>query len=67
VRESGNATYYAQLQQGQFTERREVREQLYIMQEMVSTSKKYDDPEFAAQVDKDFNDYRMAFVQLPGR
>ena len=64
ARESGDMNYVAQLQQGAFVERREVREQLYIMQEMDMTAKKFDDPAFAEKVDKDFKDYQMSFVQM---
>ncbi len=65
AREAGDMSYYASLQQGAFMERREVREQLYIMQEMNMDAKKYDDADFAAKVEKEFNDYRMKFVQMP--
>jgi hypothetical protein len=57
--------YYNQLQQGQFMERHEVREQLFIMQELNLTAKKYEDAEFAAKIEKDFKDYQMKFVQMP--
>ncbi|HWB62127.1 MAG TPA: hypothetical protein VG603_01360, partial [Chitinophagales bacterium] len=57
--------YYNQLTQGAFMERREVREQLFIMQELDQTVKKYDAPDFSAKIDKGFNDYRMAFVRMP--
>ena len=63
ARESGDASYYAELQQGAFVERREVREQMYIMQELAQTSKKNDDSTFAEKVEKTFMDYRMSFVQ----
>lgn len=65
ARDNGDYAYLAQLQQGAFTERREVREQLYIMQEMNLAAKQYDSAEFAAKIEKEFNDYRMAFVQVP--
>jgi tetratricopeptide (TPR) repeat protein len=65
AREAGDMSYYASLQQGAFMERREVREQLYIMQEMNLNAKKYDDADFATKVEKEFNDYRMKFVQMP--
>ncbi|MBL0309231.1 MAG: DUF2723 domain-containing protein [Bacteroidetes bacterium] len=67
ARKSGDMGYYSQLQQGQFTERREVREQLYIMQELAATAKRNEDPEFIAKVEKDFNDSRMAFTQSQNR
>jgi hypothetical protein len=63
--DAGDMAYLASLQQGAFMERREVREQLYIMQELTLTAKKYEDPEFNAKVDKTFQDYRMSFVQMP--
>lgn len=65
AREANDMAYYTSLQQGAFMERREVREQLYIMQEMNLAAKKYDDADFSAKIDKEFNDYRMKFVQLP--
>jgi hypothetical protein len=65
AREAGDMGYFSQLQQGAFMERREVREQLYIMQEMNMEAKKFEDAEFAAKIDKEFNDYRMKFVQMP--
>jgi hypothetical protein len=63
--DNGNLSYYNQLQQGEFMNRREVREQLYIMQEMNMAAKKYEDAAFAQKVEKDFNDYRMSFVRMP--
>lgn len=63
--EAGDMNYLAQLQQGIFMERREVREQMYIMQEMALTAKKYDDADFSAKVDKTFQEYRTAFVKIP--
>ena len=65
ARESGDNAYYAQLQQGAFMERHEVREQLFIMQELNLTAKKYESPDFAAKIEKDFKDYQMSFVQMP--
>lgn len=64
ARKSGDMGYYTSLQQGAFMERREVREQLYIMQEMNLDAKKYEDAEFAAKIEKEFNDYRMKFVAV---
>lgn len=63
ARENGDMQYLAQLQQGAFVERREVREQLYIMQEMNQNAKQFDTPEFAQKIEKEFNEYRMSFVQ----
>lgn len=60
--DNGNLSYYNQLQQGEFMNRREVREQLYIMQEMNMAAKKYEDAAYAQKVEKDFNDYRMSFL-----
>ena len=65
AKEAGDAQYLAQLQQGGFMERREVREQLYVMQEMNNDAKKYEDKEFADKIEKEFNTYRMSFVQMP--
>jgi hypothetical protein len=65
ARDGGDMAYYAQLQQGQFMERREVREQLYILQELAMATKKYEDADFTAKVEKTFNDWRMSFVQMP--
>lgn len=65
AREAGDIAYLTQLQQGAFMERREVREQLYIMQELTLAAKKYEDATFSAKIDKDFQDYRMSFVQMP--
>ncbi len=65
ARESEDMGYVTQLQQGAFMERREVREQLYIMQQLSVAAKKYDTADFSAKIDKDFNEYRMAFVKLP--
>ena len=50
---------------------REVREQLFIMQELSQASKKYEDSTFNAGIEKTFMDYRMSFVdksamQMPG-
>ncbi len=61
AREAGDMAYYAQLQQGAFTERREVREQMFILQELSMDAKKFDDADFAQKVEKDFMDYRMSF------
>ncbi len=65
ARDAGDMAYFSQLQQGAFMERREVREQLFIMQELTLASKKYDDADFSAKIDKTFQDYRMSFVQMP--
>jgi hypothetical protein len=68
ARDNGDMAYVQQLQQGGFMERRELREQLYIMQELSLTSKRFEDAEFSAKIDKEFTDSRMAFVvQLPGQ
>lgn len=64
ARESGDISYLTQLQQGAFMERHEVREQLFIMQELDMAAKKYDDADFSSKIDKDFNEYRMAFVRM---
>lgn len=64
AQKAGDMGYYQQLQQGAFMERREVREQMYIMQEMSQIAKRHEDAEFAAKIDKEFNDYRFSFVQM---
>jgi hypothetical protein len=67
AREDGDISYVNQLQQGAFMERHEVRENLFIMQELTMAAKKYDTPDYSDKVEKDFNDYRMAFVRMqPG-
>ena len=43
-------------------ERHEVREELYIMQELTLTAKKYNLGDVATKVAKEFDEYRMAFV-----
>ena len=63
ARESGDMNYLNQLEQGAFTERHEVREQLFTMQELTMAAKKYGDPALAQKIEKDFNEYRMAFVR----
>jgi tetratricopeptide (TPR) repeat protein len=65
AQQAGDMNYYQQLQQGAFMERREVREQLYIMQEMTTITKSRDDAEFSAAIEKEFTDYRYSFVQMP--
>jgi hypothetical protein len=65
ARSSGDYAYLAQLQGGAFRDRREIREQLYIMQEMLMASKQYESADYAAKIEKEFMDYSMAFVQAP--
>ena len=62
ARENGDIAYLTQLQQGAFMERHEVREELYIMQELTLTAKKYNLGDVATKVAKEFDEYRMAFV-----
>jgi len=62
ARENGDIAYLTQLQQGAFMERHEVREELYIMQELTLTAKKYNLGDVATKVAKEFEEYRMAFV-----
>ena len=64
ARDNGDMGYYNQLQQGAFLERREVREEMFIMQELSMAAKKYEDADFASKVEKTFMDYRMSFVQM---
>ncbi|MBL7778484.1 MAG: DUF2723 domain-containing protein [Chitinophagales bacterium] len=47
---SGDLNYLERLKQGSFTERREVREKLYIMQELVQTTLENENPEQFMQV-----------------
>lgn len=64
ARDAGDLQYLQQLQQGEFMQRREIREQLFILQELKTDAQRYDDAEFAKTIDKGFNDARMAFLQL---
>jgi tetratricopeptide (TPR) repeat protein len=64
ARDDGDATYYAQLQQGAFMEKREVREELYIMQELLQTVKRFD-PDHSKQVEDAFDKYRKSFIKIP--
>lgn len=66
AQEAGDMAYLGQLQQGAFTERREVREQLFIMQELTLGAKRYDDADYFAKLDKTFQNYRMGFVAAAG-
>ena len=63
ARKSGDPQYLQQLQQGSFTENRNVREPLYMFQEMIRTAKQYEDAEYAAKLEKEFDEHRMGFVQ----
>lgn len=67
ARDAGDVAYLTQLQQGAFMERREVREQLFVMQELTLAAKRYEDADFSAKLDKTFQDWRMSFVQMPNR
>ena len=62
ARANGDMAYAAQLAQGEFMERREVRDELFIMQELNLTAKKYDLGEVGTKIAKEFEEYRMAFV-----
>ncbi len=63
ARNSGDARYLQQLQQGSFTENRNVREPLYMFQEMIRTAKQFEDAEYSAKLEKEFDEHRMGFVQ----
>jgi hypothetical protein len=63
ARNSGDAQYLQQLQQGSFTENRNVREPLYMFQEMIRTAKQFEDAEYSAKLEKEFDEHRMGFVQ----
>ncbi len=58
----GDKAYYDQLQQGQFIQNRSVQEYLYIMQELTQAAKKYDKPEVADKMEKEFRDIQFSFV-----
>ncbi len=62
---SGDRSYLSQLQQGAFMQTRAIQEQLYMMQELVNTAKKYETPEAAEKMEKDFKDTQMSFVTMP--
>jgi len=62
ARDGGDMSYVSQLEQGAFLERHEVREQLFIMQELNLTAKKYEPGAYADSIEKDFRDYQMKFV-----
>ena len=64
AREANETNYVNQLLQGAFLERHEVREQLFIMQELNMTAKKYEPGAYADSIEKDFRDYQMKFVQV---
>ncbi len=64
ARNSGDNQYLQQLQQGSFTDNRNVREPLYIFQEMMRTAKQYEDAEFSSKLEKEFEQLRMGFVQM---
>ena len=65
ARESGDMAYYSQMQQGEFMQRREVREELFIMQELKMTADKYGETDLKTRLAKEFDEYRMSFVQMP--
>jgi len=64
ARNSGDSQYLHNLQQGSFTENRNVREPLYIFQEMMRTAKQYEDAEYSSKLEKEFEQLRMGFVQM---
>lgn len=59
---NGDKAYYDQLQQGQFIQNRSVQEYLYIMQELAQTARKYEKPEVADAMEKEFRDLQFSFV-----
>jgi len=65
ARSSGDSYYLAQLQQGAFIQNRGVQEQLYSMQELLTAARQFD-PSGAEALDKEFNAYRVSFVQVSG-
>lgn len=64
ARNSGDSQYLQNLQQGSFTENRNVREPLYIFQEMMRTAKQYEDNDYSSKLEKEFEQLRMGFVQM---
>jgi hypothetical protein len=64
ARSSGDLPYLQQLQQGSFTENRNVREPLYIFQEMMRTAKQYEEADYSSKLEKEFEQIRMSFVQM---
>lgn len=63
ARNNGDTQYLQQLQQGSFTDNRNVREPLYIFQEMTRVAKQYEAEDYASKLEKEFDDLRMGFVQ----
>ena len=45
-------------------ERREVRDQLGLMQELSQITQKYDEPTFAQKIAQDFQTYQGAFIKV---
>ena len=64
AKESGDKTYQAQLEQGGMIERREVRDQFGLMQELSQITQKYDEPAFAQKLAQDFQNYQSAFIKV---
>ncbi len=64
AKESGDKNYQAQLEQGGMIERREVRDQLGLMQELSQITQKYDEPTFAQKIAQDFQTYQGAFIKV---
>ena len=62
AKDRGDAGYVSQLQQGQFIQNRSIQEYLYIMQELTQTARKYEKPEVAEAMEKEFRDLQFSFV-----
>ncbi|MCS6934044.1 MAG: DUF2723 domain-containing protein [Chitinophagales bacterium] len=60
---SGDMEYVERLKQGGFTERREVREKLYIMQELVQTVLENEEPELYAKLGMNIGPWLYPQVQ----
>ncbi|MFN8308449.1 MAG: DUF2723 domain-containing protein [Chitinophagales bacterium] len=65
ARDAGDRTTLQQLQQGSFVQQRPLQEQLYTLQELVQTAKRYDLPERSDALEKDFKATQMSFVKMP--
>jgi hypothetical protein len=65
AKEDGDMGYYDQLQRGAFIQQtRPLNEQLYIMQSVMQTAKKYESPEAAANKEREFQEIQYSFVPL---
>ncbi|MFN8278441.1 MAG: hypothetical protein U0T84_13235, partial [Chitinophagales bacterium] len=63
ARDHGDRAELQQLQQGGFMQRRAIQEQLYMLQELMQSAKKYDSPERAAAMEKEFQAAQASFIK----